>query len=145
MSVDTAFLPGVLIDQSIVIPAVWSALLKLVRIFLSANLNGDKQSPPDDGILFLLAMNIPNTEEEWPMMPTTDMSIYLSRPETLELSREYMLRIRHHSWRKYGYVAVKFVGFTPCPGVVIVCDGNQHNQRVLRSDIFRDGTLQSST
>jgi hypothetical protein len=59
-----------------------------------------------------------------------------SRPTTLENSREYFLRANFQGIEDPGFEPVKFIAFTSCPGVIIVCDKFGNMLRIGRQKLF---------
>jgi hypothetical protein len=63
-------------------------------------------------------------------------TVALYQPNTLETGREYLLRIRQNNDHKLIFRPVKFVGYTPCPAVVIVSECDGWIQRISRVDLY---------
>ena len=59
-----------------------------------------------------------------------------SRPTSLENSREYFLRTNGQGIEAPGFEPVKFIAFTSCPGVIIVCDKLGNMLRIGRQKLF---------
>jgi hypothetical protein len=92
-------------------------------------------------ICYLTARVIPKSDRQKPifMISNTDEHKPSYHPLALEIGREYLLRVRNRNWSEPDYFPVKFVGYTSCPGVVIVSNGFGGFQRVSRMDIFNRG------
>jgi hypothetical protein len=58
------------------------------------------------------------------------------QPNTFEKGHRYLLRIRQNNGRKPIFRPVKFMGYTPCPAVVIVSESEGWIQRVDRVDLY---------
>jgi len=60
-----------------------------------------------------------------------------TRPATLAENKLYLLHDDPaHDCRPAAWLLVEFVGYTPCPAVVIVRDHRDKTRRVLRDDLF---------
>jgi len=59
-----------------------------------------------------------------------------TRPATLVENSMYFLRDRPEARRQADWLPVKFVCYTPCPGVVIVRDLREKTLHVLRDELF---------
>ncbi len=70
---------------------------------------------------------------------TLKPTIALHRPNALAIGQGYLLRIRQNNGRKPIYRPVKFVGYTPCPAIVIVSETDGWIQRVSRVDLYESG------
>ena len=66
----------------------------------------------------------------------------LIRPGTLEIGATYILRDFMPRDRKITWVPVSFVGYVPCPGIVIVANSSGSKIRVQRQDLFCTGCFQ---
>jgi hypothetical protein len=60
----------------------------------------------------------------------------INRPIELVEGQGYLLRIRQSNGHKPILRTVKFIGYTPCPGVVIVSECDGWIQRVSRVDLY---------
>ncbi len=58
------------------------------------------------------------------------------RPPELEEGNQYFLRIRQETCRPETWEAVRFIGFTPCPAVVIVATQPGRRMPIARDDLF---------
>ena len=66
--------------------------------------------------------------------------ISVIHPFTLEEGRNYLLRTRDHTSREVRCVPVVFVGYCPCPAVVLVSDGAGKHWCCPREDLFTGET-----
>jgi hypothetical protein len=57
-------------------------------------------------------------------------------PLTLNEGKDYLLRVHHDNGHNPVYLPVRFISYHPCPGLVVVSDGNEQLCRVHSDDIF---------
>jgi hypothetical protein len=64
----------------------------------------------------------------------------LLRPLTLEECQPYVLRVAHNAAPDPAYLAVRFIGYQPCPALVIVAllQGDRSVHKVPRDDLFME-------
>ena len=61
------------------------------------------------------------------------------RPPELEEGNQYFLRTRPEACRPETWEAVRFIGYTPCPAVVIVATEPGIRMPIARDDLFPAG------
>jgi hypothetical protein len=57
-------------------------------------------------------------------------------PLTLNEGKDYLLRVHNGNGHHPVYLPVRFISYHPCPGLVVVGDGNGQQWRVPRDDLF---------
>jgi hypothetical protein len=57
-------------------------------------------------------------------------------PLTLNEDGQYLLRFHQDNGHNPVYLPVRFISYHPCPGLIVVGDGNGQQWRVPRDDVF---------
>ncbi len=58
------------------------------------------------------------------------------RPPVLEEGNQYLLRRKPEACQPETWETVRFIGFTPCPAVVIIAIGPGRRMPIARDDLF---------
>ena len=57
-------------------------------------------------------------------------------PITLNEGKDYLLQVLQDNGHNPVYLPVRFISYQPCPGLVVIGDGNGQQWRVPRDELF---------